>query len=334
MQELTISARESGQRLDKFLKKYLDAAPAGFIYKMLRKKNIVRNGKKASGNDILEEGDLIRLFLSDELIASFRSRGQMRDSVKADQYREKIPAFPEILYEDRDVVAVNKPAGLLSQPADGSDASLSGILPSMLLARGTLTEEELRAFHPSPLQRLDRNTSGVVLCGKSVRGAQYLADCISSRRLKKEYLAIASGDTLSSGVYTAYMKKSASGNSITVESEPSDGSLEMTTGIEVVDSGRGCQLLRVELITGRKHQIRAHLRFLGCPVIGDPKYGDAPVNRLFRKSCGITRQMLHAERVTFPDEEGICPDLKGAVVSAPLPEDFRRLISHLGFHLP
>ena len=157
MKEFIIEENEAGQRFDKYLAKLLREAPKSFFYKMLRKKNITLNGKKATGNEKLLKGDTIKLFLSDETFDKFAGSSQV-----ARAYCEL-----DIVYEDPDIIIINKPAGMLSQPADDGEPSLVEYLTGYLLKKGDLTEEQLKTFRPSVCNRLDRNTSGMVCAGKS-----------------------------------------------------------------------------------------------------------------------------------------------------------------------
>ena len=150
MQEIIVSANEAGQRFDKLLAKYLNEAPKSFLYKMLRKKNIVLNGKKATGNEKLEVGDSIKLFLADETIEKF-------SKVQIQHTKKKL----DVIYEDDHILLINKPAGMLSQKAEAKDESLVEHVISYMLDSGQLTEADLRSFKPSICNRLDRNTSGL-----------------------------------------------------------------------------------------------------------------------------------------------------------------------------
>ena len=162
MKEFQITENEAGQRFDKYLAKLLRNAPKSFFYKMLRKKNITLNGRKATGNEKLNTGDQIRLFLSDETFSKFSQQEQTARAV----------TDLDIIYEDTDILLINKPAGMLSQPDDTKEPSMVEYLIGYLLQNGSLTEENLRTFHPSVCNRLDKNTSGVIAAGKSLAGLQ------------------------------------------------------------------------------------------------------------------------------------------------------------------
>ena len=163
MKELIIHDNEAGQRLDKLLRKYLSEAPGSFIYKMLRKKNIVLNGKKATGNEHLKKGDSVKLFLADDTIAKFQAAGKtveesIKNTVKLD-----------VIYEDQNVIFINKPSGMLSQKAKETDVSVVENVTAYLLESGQLTRENLKTFRPSICNRLDRNTSGLVADGRIIQ---------------------------------------------------------------------------------------------------------------------------------------------------------------------
>ena len=183
MKEFIIEENEAGQRFDKYLAKLLREAPKSFFYKMLRKKNITLNGKKATGNEKLLKGDTIKLFLSDETFDKFAGSSQA-----ARAYCEL-----DIVYEDPDIIIINKPAGMLSQPADDGEPSLVEYLTGYLLKKGDLTEEQLKTFRPSVCNRLDRNTSGMVCAGKSLAGLQFLSRIFHDRTLHKYYICLTKG---------------------------------------------------------------------------------------------------------------------------------------------
>ena len=184
MREIVIEKNEAGQRLDKFLAKYMNEASKSFFYKMMRKKNITLNGKKCEGNEKLAEGDVVKLFLAEDTIEKFSSV-QVQEVKKVDL---------DILYEDDEISLVNKPAGMLSQKAKETDESLVEYLIDYLLGSGKLTESGLRAFRPSVCNRLDRNTSGIVAAGKSLAGLQMLSGVFKDRSIHKYYQCLVSGE--------------------------------------------------------------------------------------------------------------------------------------------
>ena len=188
MQELTITDLDAGQRLNKYMMKYLNQAPSSFIYKMLRKKNITRNGKKATGDEILKCGDVIKVFLADETIEKFRvtQTGQVS--------KQKPGITLQILYQDSDILAVHKPVGVLSQKAQKDDYSINEAIVDYCLSMRILNEKQLETFHPSISNRLDRNTSGIILAGISLKGSQMLARILKGHTCEKYYYTIVAGE--------------------------------------------------------------------------------------------------------------------------------------------
>lgn len=315
MQEIQIAANEAGQRLDKLLAKYLSEAPKSFLYKMLRKKNIVLNGKKASGNEKLVAGDSVKLFLSDETIQKFsREITVCKSNTKLD-----------ILYEDDDILLVNKPAGMLSQKAEAKDISLVEHLISYLLESGQLTRENLKSFKSSICNRLDRNTSGLVVCGKSLKGLQTMGQLFKERTLKKYYRCIVAGNVTEKQYVKGYLIKDEKKNQVTVSDTYFPESQEIETEYRPIQQLKQGTLLEVHLITGKTHQIRAHLASQGHAIIGDYKYGSREINDRYKKEYQLSHQLLHAYRLEVPKTKEL-PQLSEKMFVAPLPKQFQKII--------
>ena len=277
----------------KLLGAYLKEAPNSFFYKMLRKKNITLNGKKADGTEKLKCGDEIRLFLSDETYEKFAGKVQPK---------EKFPmAKLNIVYEDSNVIFINKPAGMLSQKSVPSDVSLNEYLLGYLEKSGQWKQEESKAFRPSVCNRLDRNTSGMVICGKSMAGLQQMAALLKDRSLHKYYLCLVKGVMTEGQHLEGYLLKDENSNQVKIFQKETEGAAHIITEYEPLYTEGETTLLKVTLVTGKSHQIRAHLSSIGHPIIGDPKYGDRKVNAFFRETHGIKNQMLHAWKLTFPE---------------------------------
>lgn len=329
MQSVTIGRNQAGQRFDKFLHKYLPEAGNGFLYKMLRKKNITLNGRKAEGREILAEGDVVQSFFSEETFAKFAGRGSaaLPETDFTAAYRELKGIT--ILYEDEHIVAVNKPAGVLSQKAESKDLTLNEWLTGYLLASGGLTEEELATFHPSVCNRLDRNTSGIVLCGKSLAGSQALSHVFKNGTLRKFYRTICLGVIREDLLLEGYLEKDSSTNKVTVGKRQNADYIR--TAFRPLAWTDEYTLLEAELLTGRTHQIRAHLSSIGHPVIGDGKYGNRTANEYFRAKYGLKNQLLHAYRVEFPDMPEALRAVNGQEIVAPCPVLFQRIEEELGF---
>ncbi len=324
MREIKITKAEAGQRLNKLLGKYLDAAPQSFIYKMLRKKNIKWNHQKASGNEIVQEGDIIQLYLSDDTIAAFQK------DMKA---KTDIALQGDILYEDGDILILNKPVGVLSQKAQAGDYSINEqIVDYYRQKRG---EDHL--FTPSVCNRLDRNTSGILLAGMSLKGSQLLSKMLKERSLEKYYYTVVSGVVEGPDRIKGFLAKKESHNQVviyeTIEEAKSAGVTKpalIETHYEPVATGRfqdmEFTLLKVRLVTGKTHQIRAHLQSVEHPIIGDGKYGWKNINGRLKKEFGLKHQLLHAGEIIFPESGELPETLSGGVLRAPLPVEFQEII--------
>ncbi|MCI8549311.1 MAG: RluA family pseudouridine synthase [Lachnospiraceae bacterium] len=318
MRELHVKEEEAGQRLDKYLQKYMAEAPKSFFYKMLRKKNITCNKKKCDGSERLKEGDCIQLFLSDETIEGFRRKSQDRKSFPVTKL--------DILYEDSQVLLINKPAGMLAQKAGEGDVSLVEYLPGYLLATGAVTEESLRSFRPSVCNRLDRNTSGLITAGKTPAALRELSSLFKDRTARKYYLCLVKGKVEKEGRLLGWLFKNEKTNQVMVCPAPRKGASEICTVCTPIAGKENLTLLKVELITGKSHQIRAHLSSVGHPVIGDRKYGDENLNRQYREKYGLSYQFLHAWQMEFPKLSGPLAGLSEKTVEAPLPKLLKEIL--------
>lgn len=320
MREWTVKSGEKDQRLSKYLQRRLPDAPSSFLYKMLRKKNITLNGKKASGSELLLEGDLVTLFLSDETIGKFGGEnGSVDDTEAAErdaELQEYLKAYRQIqgrigkdgiLYEDPDILAVRKPVGVLSQKASDSDRTMNEWLLGYLIEKGEADSESLRRFKPSVCNRLDRNTGGILICSKSLAGARKIAEMLRDRTIRKYYRAAVLGTVKKGGRIEGFLHKDAVTNTVNLtKTAEGRGSWTETAYVPVI-SGERYSLLEMELITGKTHQLRSHLAQMGHPILGDPKYGDRKVNEKIRSEFGLRGQMLWCCRIEFPRLDG---DLK------------------------
>lgn len=315
MQTLIISETEAGQRLDKYLQKYLNQAPKSFLYKMMRKKNIVLNAKKAEGSEKIKAGDEIRLYLSDETIAGFQKTERIAPYRKLD-----------IVYEDGQVLIVNKPAGMLSQKAKEDDISLNEYIISYLIHEKKLAKESLSTFRPGVCNRLDRNTSGLVLAGKTVAGLQEMSALLKERRVHKYYLCLVHGKIDSSRRVRGYLHKNEKCNKVEIYEEEKPGSSYIETAYEPLAGNGRITLLKVLLVTGKTHQIRSHLASCGHSIVGDTKYGGQRINERFRLKYGVQYQLLHSWRLCFPKLASPFEPLSGQVAEAPVPDIFSRVL--------
>lgn len=343
MHKVEIGPNQAGQRLDKFLHKYLPLAGSGFLYKMLRRKNITLNGKKAQGGEILALNDEICVYFSEETFLKFsggsaaisRMPGEKSDDGGRgnEEYRRAYDALRGItvLYEDNNFLILNKPPGILTQKAAPEDLSLNEWLVGYLLSRNPDLIKDLPTFRPSVCNRLDRNTSGIVLCGKSLGGLQYLSECIKKRTVRKFYRTICVGALETASSIKGYLVKDEIKNRVTISEAPDSKAFgkkasPIYTAYSPISVTKDYTLLEAELITGKTHQIRAHLASIGHPLIGDYKYGIKSVNDHAKERYGLTHHLLHACRVEFPEtESGLGKSLSGKRISAPEPEIFLKL---------
>ena len=328
MREIVISKNEAGQRLNKLVMKYLNKAPSSFVYRMIRKKNIKLYGGKAVGNEIVYVGDVIQLYLADDTIDSFRD-DNIQTAASGSQKKFK----PEIIYHDHNVLIVNKPVGVLSQKASKDDYSINESVLDYLLDNGYITSEQLRTYKPSICNRLDRNTSGLVLCGVSLMGNQELSRIIRERNIDKYYYTIVKGHIKSVQDVTAYLVKDEKKNTVIVrdgvdEIKQDSGKNEFEkihTIFEPVRSNGKYTEVKVKLITGKTHQIRAQLSHMGYPIVGDQKYGDRETNIYFRQTYKLRNQLLHCGEVKFTNVTGGLDYLTGKIFSAFKPDMYKKI---------
>ncbi len=324
MKKIVIDEKTQNQRLDKFLRRYLPNAGTGFLYRMLREKKIKLNGKKSDGNAILHAGDELSIFFSDETLEKFMGEEATFTEVKISQKEGKSFASG-ILYEDENLLILNKPAGMLSQRGEGKEPSACEYLLDYLRKKGSLSSEDEKIYKPSVVNRLDRNTSGLLVCAKNLPAAQLLSQMFKERSLKKEYRALVRGKILEKRDLTAFLKKDGSSNKVKVSSTSQPGFEKIETAYEPLGYIDDDTLLNVDLKTGKTHQIRAHLSQTGHPLIGDPKYGDKEANRFYSEQYQLKRQFLHAYRLTFPKTEGILEGVSGKSFIAELPQELERI---------
>ena len=324
MQELHVTANEAGQRLDKLLAKFLNQAPKSFLYKMMRKKNIVLNGKKCTGNEKLKQGDSIKLFFSDETIEKFSAGTYVTPK------KEKINMLP-IIYEDEQVLLMNKPGGVLSQKAKESDVSAVDILINYLIETNQLSKEQFRTFHPSICNRLDRNTSGILVAGKTLPALQEMNRFFKERTIAKYYRCLVKGRVIKNEDYIkGYLVKDQKTNKVSITKKKTEEGVPIETEYCVIQSNDEVSLLEVHLITGKTHQIRAHLASIGHPIIGDYKYGDKQINEMYRQEYGLKSQLLHAYRLEMPSSDGSLAYLNDKKFVAELPDKFIKICKDKG----
>ena len=322
MQEINITANDSGRRLDRFLRKYLRQASLGEIYKIIRK-DVKINGKRKDESYMLCEGDVLTLYLSDDVIDKLSASRDQHSGKKAKrQFR--------IIYEDKNILIADKPFGLLTHgDAHEKKNHLANQVKDYLIETGEFDPRSERVFSPAPANRIDRNTTGLVLFGKNSAALKALGSMIREDMVDKYYLTIVHGIISEEMTLTGTLTKDEKANKVTITkaSDASTSGLGITTIVRPVDtftfgSGFKATQVEVQLVTGRSHQIRAHLASIGHPVIGDVKYASAGVRRAndyIASKCHLTTQLLHAHRLVFRETEPELDYLQGKEFTAPLP---------------
>lgn len=286
MKEFTAGNNDGGQRIDKFLQKAVPRLPKSLMYKYLRTKRIKLNGKRAEPQTILACGDVLSLYINDEFFGT----------VRADDFL-KAPAAVDIVYEDENILIADKKNGLVvhEDESDSPDTLINRI-KHYLYVKGEYDPEKENSFAPALCNRIDRNTGGMVIAAKNAEALRIMNEKIRSRETDKRYLCICVGkppkehDTL-----TAYMFKDSKTNTVTVSDRKSPENRTAVTEYTVLRSNGALSLLEIRLHTGRTHQIRAHMAYIGCPLLGDGKYGINSINREY----GIKTQALYSYRLRF-----------------------------------
>ena len=313
--------------MDRVLKKILKEASLSFIYRVIRK-DVKVNGKRVSGETLLELGDSIEIFLPDEQIKELgRSRTARHPSAKK-QFG--------VVFEDENVLVVNKPFGLLTHGDESEKKNtLTNQVVSYLASAGNSIGSDTNIFVPAPANRLDRNTTGLVLFGKTLPAARDLAAMLrggeeGSPYVEKAYLTIVKGTLKKPLTLKARMTRDGETNTTKVLPEASGEGRSMVMEAYPVSAGRGYTLVEARLLTGRTHQIRAQLAAAGFPVIGDRKYGDVAENRKMLQKYRLQAQLLHARRLTISEGLGSLEYLKGNTFLAEPPDRFLEIAEELG----
>jgi 23S rRNA pseudouridine955/2504/2580 synthase len=279
---------------------------------MLRKKNITLNGKKATGNEMLLIGDEISVFFSDETFDKMRGISSELD-VSAYILQED-PL--DIVYENDDFIAINKPKNMLSQKAKDTDVSLNEYVLSYLLKNHKMKAEDLSYYRPSCINRLDRNTTGLIFAAKTYKGAKELSLLFKEKNHPKVYRCICAGEIKEEQLLKHFLCKDEETNTVRITSEVVPKAKEIITGIKPIKSNGKITLLEVKLYTGRTHQIRAHLSYINHPVIGDYKYGNDSINKEYKTKYSISSQMLHSFAMDIPEI---------GELTAAVPEEFEKV---------
>ena len=321
MVKYVVNEKESGQTLEKYVRKVLNTAPLSYIYKLFRKKDIKVNGHWEKEKFIINENDEITIYVSDEQIEEFN---------KKNDYSPNDLIKDWIIYEDKNILLINKPRGVLVQKDDHSnDKSLDQLVIEYLMFKGEYDPLKDNAFKPGPAHRIDRNTSGIVIFGKNHASLVYLFELLKNHELiGKHYISLVCGNILEDGVIEAPLRKNYDQKKVVVASVK-DGGKPSKTIYHVLENFKDYTLLDLTLVTGRTHQIRAHMSYIRHHVVGDTKYGDFKVNNYFKKEFNFENQFLHARKLHFGHLNKPLDYLSSKSFKADLPEEYKEVIIKL-----
>lgn len=326
MKQYAVNNDNAGQRLNKYCGRILINASQSFIYKMLRKKNITLNGKKADGNELLHEGDVVKFFLSDETFEKFsQAVSNIPENIvqnnSSDNNNVQSLSPEEIVYEDENILVCYKPEGELSQKAKPEDCSINERIVKYLTNKKNIDKDV--KFVPGICNRLDRNTKGLITAGKNLKSQRFLSDLFRERKIDKYYIAVVSGKLVGRVDSKLYICKDEKNNKSEISSVKKEGyNLIHSVFYGLVSNGK-YSIVKVKLKTGKSHQIRAQLAYLGSPIIGDSKYGDKAVNGIVASKYKIRNQMLLAYELVFPECMGDFVKLSKKEIKCKIPYEFK-----------
>ncbi len=291
MKELVIEKNDAGGRLDKFLKKAFPLLPDSLIYKAIRQKDIKVNGNRTDGGYKLCKGDVLYLYIHDKFLTV------------PDEEHAYLSVSDDIcvVYEDENILLVNKPAGLVVHADNRGDPdTLIARIQAYLYKRGEYRPEEELAFAPALCNRIDRNTAGLVIAAKNAETLRIMNEKIRDRRIQKQYLLAVHGRlSITSGTLKNYLRKDAKENKVFVEKEKTPRNVSAVTKYRVIAESGPYSLVEAEILTGRTHQIRAQFAHMGHPLLGDTKYGTAKQNA----GTGYRYQALVSYKLSFPEDD-------------------------------
>ena len=315
MKEIKITENEAQQRLDRFLRKYLPNYVLGDIYKLFRTKKVKVNNKREKENYMLQLDDTVQLYIS--------------DAVPAEQNISVVPAKPiDIVYEDENILLLNKPFGLLTHPdtPGDNDTLIDRALYYISKQEGYTPSP---TFTPSTCNRLDRNTGGLVIVAKTYKALKSANKLVRERGIQKLYLCVVKGVIREAGEVENFLLKNEESNKVEILEEHEEGAKGVYTKYKPLKANDEYTLMEVELITGRPHQIRAHFGSIGHPIVGDVKYGDKNINKIFFDKFKLKHQFLFAYKLVFKEEEEGLEYLKGRSFTSELPTSFERITKEL-----
>ena len=313
---LKVTSKDSNQRVDKYVKKYLNEAPLSFIYKLFRKKDVKINKHWVKENYILQEGDELSIYVTDQQLEEFNKPKEIK----------KVNLNHPIVYEDDNILIIDKPRGLLVHGDENEKVvTLANEVINYLYFKGEYNPND-KGFTPSPAHRLDRNTSGLVVFAKNLVSLQELEELFKNKdNISKEYLALVKGKVDHKLEIDSPLLKDEKTGTVRI----SKYGKSALTYVEKVKFYGDFTLVKVQILTGRTHQIRVHLSSLGYPIVGDSKYGNFKLNKMFKDLYGFENQFLHAYKLTFKNIDGHLSYLSNKSFTSKLPEKEEKLLKQL-----
>jgi len=313
---LNITSKDANQRADKYLKKYLNEAPLSFIYKLFRKKDVKINKHWIKENYILQEGDELAIYISDQQLEEFNKPKEIK----------KVNLNHPIIYEDENILIIDKPRGLLVHGDENEKVvTLANEVINYLYFKGEYNPND-KGFTPAPAHRLDRNTSGLVVFAKNLISLQELEELFKNKdNISKEYLALVKGKVDHKLEIDSSLLKDEKTGTVRI----SKYGKSALTFVEKVKFYGDFTLVNIKILTGRTHQIRVHLASVDHPVVGDSKYGDFKINKEFKDLYGFENQFLHAYKLSFKKIDGHLAYLSNKSFESVLPDYEQKLLSRL-----
>lgn len=316
MKIIRVTNKDAGQRIDKYIRKYLNNAPLSYIYKIFRKKDIKVNGKKVDINYQIKENDQISIYINEETLLEFNKKKTI----------SKTNNNLDIIYEDENILIINKDAGILVHEGEENNKTntLNNDILYYLKTKGEYQESDL--FIPSCVHRLDRNTSGLIIAAKTLEASKQLLELFKDKeKLTKEYITLVVGNTPNQQTIDKPLLKDDKTKYVKVDSK----GLSAITSYQKLISNNQYSLLKVKILTGRTHQIRVHMSSINHPVINDDKYGDFKSNKEFYATFKYKYQFLHSYKITFSNIDGTLSYLNNKEFIAPIKKEEENILNTL-----